>query len=130
MLHVEYPLRPSPPRKRCSTCVQIPAVSGYARLPLAWTFPLPSTPSQSLRRIIRPSPSALLATNRKKMGKWNCFPFASCEKRRSTTSPFFIGVKEKKSHYAWIKSLSRLLEDQTKYNGRKFICERCFHGFI
>ena len=34
-----------------------------------------------------------------------------------------------KSHYVWIKSLSRLLNDQTKHKEKKFFCERCFHGF-
>ena len=34
-----------------------------------------------------------------------------------------------KSHYAWVKSLSRLLHDQTKHAHRKFFCERCFNGF-
>ena len=35
-----------------------------------------------------------------------------------------------KSHYAWVKSLSRLLRDQTKHKEKKFFCERGFHGFI
>ena len=34
-----------------------------------------------------------------------------------------------KSHYAWVKSLSRLFRDQTKHKQKKFFCEWCFHGF-
>lgn len=37
---------------------------------------------------------------------------------------------ESQSHYAWIKSLSRLLSTQlSKHNGEKYICDRCLQYF-
>ncbi|XP_077255143.1 uncharacterized protein LOC143893522 [Temnothorax americanus] len=33
-------------------------------------------------------------------------------------------------HFAWIKNLSRLVSSQlSRYNGRKYICDRCLHYF-
>jgi hypothetical protein len=32
-------------------------------------------------------------------------------------------------HYTWIKDLNRLLHSQSKYEGRKYFCERCLHCF-
>ena len=37
--------------------------------------------------------------------------------------------KSDKFHYTWIKSLSRLLYDQSKHRSRKHFCERCLHGY-
>jgi hypothetical protein len=32
-------------------------------------------------------------------------------------------------HYTWIKDFNRLLHSQSKYEGRKYLCERCLHCF-
>ena len=37
--------------------------------------------------------------------------------------------KAGKFHYTWIKDLNRLLYDQSKYQHRKYFCERCLHGY-
>ena len=38
--------------------------------------------------------------------------------------------KEDKEHYAWVKSLNRLLSRLNKHNGQTYFCERCFQGFV
>ena len=38
--------------------------------------------------------------------------------------------KAGKFHYTWIKSLNRLLYDQSKHRAQKHFCERCLHGYI
>jgi len=38
-------------------------------------------------------------------------------------------AKEDKYHYTLVKSLSRLVGDRTKYNGKTFICPYCLHPF-
>ena len=65
-----------------------------------------------------------------KDGKVELFPVRLMQEKKEHHITLLYWSEGEKSHYAWIKSLSRLLADQTKYNGRKFICERCFHGFI
>ena len=37
--------------------------------------------------------------------------------------------KGMKSHYAWVKNLSRLLANTKKGHNRTYFCERCFQGF-
>ena len=37
--------------------------------------------------------------------------------------------KAGKFHYTWIKDLNRLLYNQSKYQHRKYFCERCLHGY-
>ena len=37
--------------------------------------------------------------------------------------------KAGKFHYSWIKSLNRLLYDQSKHKEHKHFCERCLHGY-
>ena len=38
--------------------------------------------------------------------------------------------KEDKEHYAWVKSLNRLLSRLNKHNGQTYFCKRCFQGFV
>ena len=38
--------------------------------------------------------------------------------------------KEDKEHYAWVKSLNRLLSRLNKHNGQTYFCTRCFQGFV
>ena len=37
--------------------------------------------------------------------------------------------KAGKFHYTWIKSLNRILHDQTCHRDRKIFCERCLYGY-
>ena len=38
--------------------------------------------------------------------------------------------KDDKEHYAWVKSLNRLLSKLNKHNGQMYFCKRCFQGFV
>ena len=38
--------------------------------------------------------------------------------------------REEQCHYAWVKSLNRLLSRSKSHRGQTYFCERCFQGFV
>ena len=63
-------------------------------------------------------------------GKVELFPVRQMKEKKEQHITLLYWSEGEKSHYAWVKSLSRLLADQTKNKNKKFFCERCFHGFV
>ena len=57
------------------------------------------------------------------------FPIRLMKEKKENHVTLLYWSNGAKSHYAWVKSLSRLLHDQTKHAHRNVFSERCFNGF-
>ena len=58
------------------------------------------------------------------------YPLYISRNQKETHVNLLLIEKGGKTHYCLITDLNKMLHSQTKYEGRKFFCTYCLHGFI
>ncbi|XP_071085832.1 uncharacterized protein [Haliotis cracherodii] len=61
--------------------------------------------------------------------KGQVFPLHISKEQHERCVNLLLISKGKKTHYCWIKNMSRLLAGRTKHDGKAFYCPYCLHGF-
>lgn len=57
-------------------------------------------------------------------------PLGVPEKKQENHVVLLYWKREEQCHYAWVKSLNRLLSRSKSHRGQTYFCERCFQGFV